>query len=245
MAERHIHKQITDEDLRIAVTPNWQIGCKRILISNDWYPTLVKDHVELVTDGIAEIRENAIVTSDGTVREVDAIVVATGFHVTDSPGWEAITGADGRSLGQVWREDGQQAYKGAAVAGFPNMLFVVGPNTGLGHSSMIYMIESHLNYLASALNEMDEHGLATFEVRADKQRDYNENLQQHMSKTIWMTGGCASWYLDSRGKNTTLWPSFTFAFRRLTRKFDLAAYRTTARADRPAESLTLVEEGVA
>ncbi|MCW2644297.1 MAG: putative monooxygenase [Pseudonocardiales bacterium] len=245
VAERHIRRQITDDDLREAVTPNWQIGCKRILISNDWYPTLVKDHVELVTDGIAEIRENAIVTRDGAVREVDAIVVATGFHVTDSPGWEAIKGADGRSLGQVWREEGQQAYKGAAVAGFPNMLFVVGPNTGLGHSSMIYMIESHVNYLASALDEMDEHGLATFEVRADKQRAYNDDLQEHMKQTIWMTGGCASWYLDSHGKNTTLWPSFTFAFRRLTRKFDLAAYRTTARADRPAASLTLVEEGVA
>jgi cation diffusion facilitator CzcD-associated flavoprotein CzcO len=245
MAERHIRKHVRDEGLRKAVTPNWQIGCKRILISNDWYPTLVKDHVELVTDGIAEIRENAIVTSDGTVRDVDAIVVATGFHVTDSPGWEAIKGADGRSLGQVWREQGQQAYKGAAVAGFPNLLFVVGPNTGLGHSSMIFMIESHLNYLASALNEMDEHGLATFEVRADKQHAYNDNLQQNMKRTIWMTGGCASWYLDSRGMNTTLWPSFTFAFRRLTRRFDLGAYRTTARADRPAASLTPVEEVVA
>ncbi|PZS34794.1 MAG: 4-hydroxyacetophenone monooxygenase [Pseudonocardiales bacterium] len=242
IAERHIAKHIKDARLREAVTPNWQIGCKRILISNDWYPTLTKDHVELVTDGIAEIRESAIVTKDGTVREVDAIVVATGFHVTDSPGWEAIKGVDGRSLGQVWREDGQQAYKGAAVAGFPNMLFVVGPNTGLGHSSMIYMIEAHVNYLASALNEMDEHGLATFDVRPDKQHAYNVHVQQNMKRTIWTTGGCASWYLDSRGKNTTLWPSFTFSFRRMTKQFDLAAYRTTARADRPARSLTLVEE---
>ncbi|MDQ2749416.1 MAG: NAD(P)/FAD-dependent oxidoreductase [Actinomycetota bacterium] len=242
MAERHIRKQVADPQLRNAVTPNWQIGCKRILISNDWYPMLAKDHVELVTDGIAEIRENAIVSRDGTVREVDAIVVATGFHVTDSPGWDAIKGADGRSLGQVWRDEGQQAYKGAAVAGFPNLLFVVGPNTGLGHSSMIYMIESHVNYLASALNQMDEHGLATFEVRADKQRAYNETLQEHMNKTIWMTGGCASWYLDSRGKNTTLWPSFTFRFRQMTRKFDLAAYRTTTRADQAATS-ALAEAG--
>ncbi|PZS20184.1 MAG: 4-hydroxyacetophenone monooxygenase [Pseudonocardiales bacterium] len=246
MAERHIQKQIEDDELRKAVTPNWQIGCKRILISNDWYPMLTKDHVELVTDGIAEVRENAIVTRDGTVREVDAIVVATGFHVTDSPGWEAIKGADGRSLGEVWRERGQQAYKGAAVAGFPNMLFVVGPNTGLGHSSMVYMIESHVNYLASALEEMDEHGLATFEVREDRQRDYNQNLQKSMKQTIWTTGGCASWYLDAHGNNTTLWPSFTFLFRRLTRTFDLAAYRTTARTDRSDAALTLVrEEGVA
>jgi hypothetical protein len=146
----------------------------------------------------------------------------------------------------VWREGGQQAYKGAAVAGFPNMLFVVGPNTGLGHSSMIYMIESHVNYVASALEEMDKHDLATFEVREDTQRAYNENLQQHMKQTIWTTGGCASWYLDSHGNNTTLWPGFTFRFRQLTRKFDLAAYRTTARADRTGTPLTLAEEaGVA
>jgi len=246
IAERHIQKQIPDERMRAAVTPDWQIGCKRILISNDWYPTLARDHVELVTDGITAVRDNAIVTADGTVREVDAIVVATGFHVTDSPGWEAIKGADGRSLGDVWRERGQQAYKGAAVAGFPNLLFVVGPNTGLGHSSMVYMIESHVNYLASALEKMDQHDLATFDVREDIQRAYNANLQKNMRQTIWMTGGCASWYLDSHGNNTTLWPSFTFRFRQLTRKFDLAAYRTTARADRSLAPLTLVEEaGVA
>jgi cyclohexanone monooxygenase len=132
------------------------------------------------------------------------------------------------------------------VAGFPNMLFVVGPNTGLGHSSMVYMIESHVNYLASALDEMDKHGLASFEVREDKQRDFNENLQKDMKQTIWTTGGCASWYLDAHGNNTTLWPSFTFVFRRLTRKFDLGAYRTTARTDRSDAALTLVQEaGVA
>jgi cation diffusion facilitator CzcD-associated flavoprotein CzcO len=246
VAERHLRKQVEDEVLRRAVTPDWQLGCKRVLLSNDWYPTLARPDVELVTDGIAEVRGNAIVTRDGTVREVDAIVVATGFHVTDSPGWEAIKGAEGRSLGEVWRERGQQAYKGAAVAGFPNLLFVVGPNTGLGHSSMIYMIESQVNYLASALAEMDRHELATFEVREDKQRDYNEKLQQNMRQTIWMTGGCASWYLDANGNNTTLWPSFTFLFRRLTHTFDLGAYRTTARADRPTAAFPAIEKaGVA
>lgn len=233
IAERNIAKAISDPELRRKVTPNWQIGCKRILISNDWYPMLAKQHVDLVTDGIAEIRENAIVSTDGTVREVDAIIVATGFHVTDSPTYEHVIGADGRSLAAVWDEQGQQAYKGATVAGFPNMFFVIGPNTGLGHSSMVYMAESHINYVASALKEMDRHGLATVEVRADKQREYNEKLQKHMRQTIWTTGGCSSWYLDKHGNNTTLWPSFTFVFRQLTRTFDLAAYRTTARSDKP------------
>jgi cation diffusion facilitator CzcD-associated flavoprotein CzcO len=246
IAERHMRKQVADPDLRRAVTPDWQMGCKRILISNDWYPTLTRDHVDLVTDGIAEIRGNSIISKDGTVREVDAIIVATGFHVTDSPGYDVIKRADGRSLGDVWRDSGPQAYKGAAVAGFPNLLFVVGPNTGLGHSSMIFMIESHVNYLASALDEMDKHGLTSFEVREDVQRDYNDKLQRHMKKTVWTTGGCVSWYLDAHGKNTSLWPSFTFAFRRLTRKFDLAAYRTTTHVDRPVPAPAAVEEaGVA
>lgn len=234
IAERHLKSSITDPDLREAVTPTWQIGCKRMLISNDWYPTLARDDVELVTDGIAEIRPNAIVTKDGTVREVDAIVVATGFHVTDSPTFERIVGAEGRSLADVWSDKGQQAYKGAAVHGFPNMLFVIGPNTGLGHSSMVYMAESHINYLASALDEMDRQGIATFDVREDVQREYNEKLQDRMGDTVWTTGGCASWYMDAHGRNTTLWPGFTFTFRRMTRKFDREAYETTTRADQRA-----------
>ncbi len=245
VAERNIAKAIEDAQLRARVTPNWQIGCKRILISNTWYPTLARDNVDLVTDGIAEVRPNAIVSSDGTVREVDAIVVATGFHVTDSPTYERIVGKDGRSLGDLWRERGQQAYTGAAVAGFPNLLFVVGPNTGLGHSSMVYMIESHLNYLSSALTERDRRGLATFEVREEVQREYNENLQAHMKKTIWTTGGCASWYLDAHGRNTTLWPGFTFVFRHLTRRFDVAAYDTTTHTEPKSRQFEILEEGVA
>jgi cyclohexanone monooxygenase len=232
MAERNIAKGIPDRDLRARVTPDWQIGCKRILISNTWYPMLAREHVDLVTDGIAEIRENSIVATDGAVREVDAIVLATGFHVTDSPTFERIVGADGRSLAEVWDQTGQQAYKGAAVAGFPNLLFVIGPNCGLGHSSMIYMIESHLNYLASALDTIARDGVARFEVRPDAQREYNERLQRQMQRTIWQTGGCASWYLDKHGNNTTLWPSFTFVFRQLTRRFDAAAYDTVPVTDR-------------
>ena len=233
VAQRNIAKGISDPALRAKVTPDWQIGCKRILISNSWYPMLAQEHVDLVTDGIAEIRENSIVTSDGTEREVDAIVVATGFHVTDSPTFERIIGKDGRSLAEVWDAEGQQAYKGAAVAGFPNLLFVVGPNTGLGHSSMVFMVESHLNYLSSALETMDRERIGTFEVEREVQDGFNADLQSRMGRTIWKTGGCASWYLDKHGNNTTLWPSFTFAFRLLTRSFDVANYRTTARtADR-------------
>ena len=244
-AQGNIHKSIKDPALRKAVTPDFQIGCKRILISNDWYPMLAQDNVDLVTDGIAEIRGNSVVSKDGTVREVDAIVVATGFHVTDSPTYDRIIGAGGQSLGDLWRDKGQQAYKGAAVHGFPNMFFVIGPNTGLGHSSMVFMAESHINYLSSALKEMDRHGLATVEVREEKQQSYNAKLQDAMKSTIWTTGGCASWYLDAHGNNTTLWPSFTFTFRQMTRRFDREAYRTTARSDRSASRpLSIVKEEV-
>ncbi|SDI82978.1 cyclohexanone monooxygenase [Frankineae bacterium MT45] len=240
IAERHIARQVKNADLRKKVTPTWQIGCKRILISNTWYPALQRENVELITDGIAEVRPNAIVSRDGTVREVDAIILATGFHVTDPPIADAVKGPDGTTLGEVWRTSGQQAYKGTAVAGFPNLFFLVGPNTGLGHSSMVYMIESQINYLLSALDTMRKHDLATVEVRKDKQDAFNKSVQKKMSKSVWTTGGCASWYLDAHGNNTTLWSSFTFSFRAITRNFDLAAYRSTAHNDRRA--LTSVKD---
>ena len=231
MAEGNIARGVQDPALREAVTPTFQIGCKRILISNDWYPMLERDNVSLVTDGITAVRGNAVVTADGREREVDAIVMATGFHVTDSPAFNKIKGADGRTLGEVWRQDGMQAYKGSTIAGFPNLFDLVGPNTGLGHNSMVLMIESQLNYLMDGLRTIDEHGLATIEVRQDAQRAYNAKLQRRMARTIWNTGGCSSWYLDAQGRNTTLWPGFTFTFRQRTRRFDADAYISTALSD--------------
>ncbi|MBO0855623.1 MAG: NAD(P)/FAD-dependent oxidoreductase, partial [Nocardia sp.] len=216
-----------DAELREKVTPNFRIGCKRMLISNDYYPALGRDNVDVVTDDITEVRENSVVTADGTEREVDAIIVATGFHVTDSPAYETVTGRDGRSLTEVFDEVGQQGYKGSVVRNFPNMFFMLGPNVGLGHTSMVYMIESQINYIADAIDTFDRRGLRTVEVREDVQNKYNRQLQDSMAGSVWLTGGCASWYLDKHGNNTTLWPDFTFRFRKLLEKFDLAAYDTT------------------
>jgi len=232
-AEKHIAHQIGDRALRRKVTPNWRIGCKRMLLSNGWYPALQRDNVELVTDPIAEVCPDAVVTKDGIVREVDAIIVATGFHVTDSPANDTIVGADGRTLTETFCEHGMQGYKGAAVAGFPNMFFLVGPNTGLGHTSMVYMIESQIAYAIDAIATIERDDLATVEVRREVQDAYNTKLQNQLKPTVWMTGGCASWYLDAHGNNTTLWPGFTFVFRKLTKHFDADAYRTTTRAERP------------
>jgi cation diffusion facilitator CzcD-associated flavoprotein CzcO len=231
IARRHLRRQVSDPGLRAKLTPSYRLGCKRVLISNDYYPAIARDNVELVTDPIAEVRPGAIVTTDGVEHPIDILISATGFHVTDSPSAHLIKGADGRTLGAHWAEFGMQAYKGSTVVGFPNLFSIVGPNTGLGHTSMVYMIESQLNYVMDALAVMQRNDLATIEVRQDVQDEYNAGVQKRMAKTIWTTGGCASWYLDAKGRNTTLWPDFTFKFRRLTRRFDLAAYHSTAKED--------------
>lgn len=230
-ARIQVRRQISDRSLRRKVTPNYGIGCKRMLISNNYYPALDKPHVDLVTDGISRVTADGIVTTDGTERKVDAIVVATGFHVTDSPTFAGIFGKDGRSLAEVFDESGMQGYKGSTVAGFPNMFFLVGPNTGLGHTSMVYMIESQLHYLVDAIRTIDRNRIGTVEVREDVQDEYNRSLQHSLKSSVWNNGGCASWYLDKHGNNTTLWPGFTFQFRRQTKKFDLAAYRSVAERD--------------
>ncbi|MBJ8343591.1 NAD(P)/FAD-dependent oxidoreductase [Antrihabitans sp. YC2-6] len=239
VARAKLQIEIRDAELREKVTPDFQIGCKRMLISNEYYPALSRDNVDLVTDGIKEVRANSIVTEDGTEREVDAIVVATGFHVTDSPAFATIFGKDGRSLADVFDEGGQQGYKGSAIANFPNMFFLVGPNTGLGHTSMVFMIESQINYLSKALETIEKQGLRTIEVKKSEQDAYNADLQERLSKSVWMNGGCASWYLDKHGNNTTLWPSFTFEFRRMLNSFDVAAYDTTVAVETDADVVAI------
>jgi cation diffusion facilitator CzcD-associated flavoprotein CzcO len=238
LALQNIERGISDPELRKAVTPNFQIGCKRILISNDYYPALDRDNVDLVTDGIREITPDGIVTADGTHRQVDAIVVATGFYTTEQPIAEHIKGRDGRTLADAWREGGMAAYKGTTISGFPNLFQIVGPNTGLGHSSMVFIIESQVAYIRSALQQMGERGLATVEVTQQAQDSWNADVQRRMQRTVWNTGGCASWYIDSHGRNTTLWPRTTFAFRGLLRSFDVEAYDVTTRTDIPTTEET-------
>jgi cation diffusion facilitator CzcD-associated flavoprotein CzcO len=227
IARAKLRGEVRDPQLRAKVTPNFRIGCKRMLLSNDYYPALGRANVDVVTDSIGEIREHSIITADGIEREVDAIVVATGFHVTDSPVFETIVGRDGRTAAEVFEVDGMQGYKGSAIANFPNMFFLLGPNVGLGHSSMVYMIESQITYIADAIATVDRLGLRTVEVRKDVQDRFNRELQAKLVGSVWNTGGCASWYLDKHGNNTTLWPDFTFRFRGLLAKFDVAAYETT------------------
>ncbi len=227
----NIRKGIKDPALRAKVTPNFDLGCKRVLLSNDWYPALAKKNVELVTDPIAKLTATGVVTADGVEREIDVLVVATGFLATDLPIASQIKGKTGQTLGDAWAETGIQAYKGSTVTGFPNLFFIVGPNTGLGHSSMVYMIESQVAYLVEASRTMRRFGLATVEPHVQAQQDWNADLQRRMRRTVWSRGGCQSWYLDAHGRNVTLWPRTTYKFRQLTARFDLAAYRSTAVSD--------------
>ncbi len=228
LALANINKGIEDAELRDKVTPTFEIGCKRILISNDYYPALDADNVDLVTDPIAKVTGNAVVTADGVERPIDVLVVATGFHTTDLPIAERVHGHDGVSLGDTWRRHGMAAYKGTTVHGFPNLFLIVGPNTGLGHSSMVFIIESQVAYIRDAIATMRRNEYATIEPTPAAQERWNADIQRRMKRTVWNTGGCSSWYLDEHGRNTVLWPRTTFKFRELLARFDVAAYDVTA-----------------
>ncbi len=241
-ALRNINRGIGDPELRAKVRPHFSLGCKRVLISNDWYPALARDNVDLITEPISHLTENAVVTADGAAREIDVLVVATGFLATEQPIAGQVKGRDGQTLSDAWAEHGIQAYKGATVHGFPNLFFVIGPNTGLGHSSMVYMIEAQLAYLVDAWRQLKRHRLAAVEPTAEAQRAWNADLQRRMKRTVWSTGGCRSWYLDRHGRNVTLWPRTTYKFRRLTAAFDLAAYHGTPIHGTPIEDLSRAEQ---
>jgi cation diffusion facilitator CzcD-associated flavoprotein CzcO len=225
-ARRHITSQLSDPELIAKVTPDYSLGCKRILPSNDWYPALAQSNVELVTDAIAEIRENSIVTADGTERDVDAIVLGTGFHVTDPPLGALVHGRGGRSLNDVW-QGSMRAHLGCTVAGFPNLFLLLGPNTGLGHSSMVYVAESQIAYVMSALDTMTRRGVGVVEVTERAQDRSNADIDRRMRSTIWNTG-CHSWYIDRNGRNSALWPDWTWRFRGRTSRFDADSYRVVA-----------------
>ncbi len=223
LARGYLARKVKDPVLRAKLTPDYTLGCKRVLISRDYYPALTQPNVDVITTGIREVRARSIVTTDGVEREVDAIIFGTGFQANDPIPRGVVFGTGGRDLLDAWK-DGPEAYKGTTVSGFPNFFLIVGPNTGLGHSSMVYMIESQIAYVLDALRTMRERNLKSIDVRADVQADFNRDLQEKAQRAIWSVGGCQSWYLHPSGKNVTLWPEFTFSFRYKTRKFDVERY---------------------
>ncbi len=235
LARRHLKAQIPDDpELREKLTPDYRAGCKRITPTNAYYPALTRDNVDLVTDPIAKVTPTGIVTEDGAEREIDALIFATGFDVLHPPGLDRVRGRGGQNVYERWGEgEIPRAHLGTTMAGFPNFFTLLGPNTGTGHQSIVYMIESQLNYVIDAIGEMKERDLASIEVKQEAMDDYNEWLQKRSKRTVWVSGGCKSWYIDEQGQNATIWPSFTFEFRQKTRKIDLDEYML-----RPAEPAT-------
>jgi cation diffusion facilitator CzcD-associated flavoprotein CzcO len=224
LAKRNMSRAIKDPELRAKLTPTYRIGCKRILLSSTYYPALAQPNVDVVASGLSEVRGSTVVAADGTEAEVDAIVFGTGFHVTDMPIADRVVGAEGKTLAEAWKT-GMKSLRGATAAGFPNWMTIIGPNTGLGNSSMILMIESQLNYMADYVTAAGRAWrAAALDARPGAVDAWNHRVQERMKRTVWNTGGCTSWYLDDNGVNTTVWPGTTTEFRGATRRVDLGEY---------------------
>jgi cation diffusion facilitator CzcD-associated flavoprotein CzcO len=236
-AQKHLEAAIKDPELRAKATPTYKMGCKRVLVSDDYYPALTRPNVELVTERIERATPHGIVTTDGNERPFDVIVFGTGFVASEIICDLHIVGRGGRNLFDQWFEKGPEAHYGITASGYPNLLFLVGPNTGLGHNSIIHMIESQVQYVLGYLDLLEQAGPGAFlDVKPEAQAAYNAEIQAKLAGTVWASG-CQSWYLDSRGKNTTLWPALTVTYRKATKRVnpaDYAVVRTGSREALPA-----------
>ncbi|SDX41230.1 flavin-containing monooxygenase [Marinobacter mobilis] len=221
-AKWEARKHVRNLEKRKALIPDYKIGCKRILISNDWYPAVDSDNVDLVTTGIARIEENAVVTVDGEHHDVDAIIFGTGFKATQFLSPMTITGRHGQNLNDAW-SNGAEAYKGIAVSGFPNLFMLYGPNTNLAHNSIIYMLESQIHYVLECLKSLEDQHADAMDVKPEPQGVYVDGVHRRLEGSIW-DSGCTSWYRDESGRNPVNWPGFTFTYRHLTRHVDPDAY---------------------
>jgi cation diffusion facilitator CzcD-associated flavoprotein CzcO len=222
-AKRHLRKQVTDPALRAKLTPAYQIGCKRLLQSNDYYPALARDNVDLVTTPITRVTPTGVITADGVEHECDTIVLGTGFEISGNLTRIGLLGRDGVDLADAWKRDGIGAHLGITVAGYPNLFLLVGPNTALGHSSMVFMIEAQVRYVMQALDLLRQRTGSYVEVREDAQDRFVSEVQDQLGDTVWQSG-CNSWYLDAQGRNSTIWPEFTVSYWRRTRRLDPADF---------------------
>ena len=222
-ATRRLEKQVKDPGTRKKLTPDYKIGCKRILKSDDYYPVFNQKHVTLITDPIERFVPEGIV-ADGKIYQLDAVIHATGFIAADSDWKIRIVGINGENLLEKWKVTGAEAYLGTTVSGFPNLALILGPNTGLGHNSIVHMMESQMNYIMQYIQYLEKAGAGSYlDVKAGIQNMYNEELQAKFTGTVW-SSGCKSWYLNAAGKNTTLFPRLTGNFRKLTKRFDASKY---------------------
>jgi cation diffusion facilitator CzcD-associated flavoprotein CzcO len=221
VAIKHLETQIRDPALRAKFLPSFELGCKRVLFSDDFYPCFTQNHVALITDRIARFEPTGIRTADGTLHPADIAVFATGFDVRNSLHHVTIVGRDNQDLRQAWQA-GPEAYRGIAVPGFPNLFMLYGPNTNLGHNSIIVMLEAQSRYLVQCMARIVDADLRTLEVRADANRRYNEKLQKALAATVWSTG-CGSWY-TSGDKITANWSGSTLEYRRQMKAPDFSDF---------------------
>ena len=234
MARAHLESQVSNEALRAALTPQYEIGCKRVLISNDYYPTFLQKHVQLEASALARVEGRRAIAASGNQYELDVLVCATGFEATRPPFAKLIHGRDGISLDAHW-DRGMQAFDSIAVSGYPNLFIINGPNTGLGHNSVVYIIEAQVDYILGALNYAHQQQLATLEADAEAEERYMSGLDERAQGSIWLAGGCKSWYVDERSRRLTLvWPDFAYAFREANASFHPEGYVTRS-ASAPAE----------
>jgi cation diffusion facilitator CzcD-associated flavoprotein CzcO len=228
IALRLLARRIKDPKLRAALTPNYQLGCKRVLVSDDYYPTLKRSNVELVTEGIAEVCEHSIVTRDGVERPIDVLIHGTGFRATEPLIGCRVLGKGGVEIHDAWGKR-MSAYLGVTVSGFPNLFMLLGPNTGLGHNSVVLMIEAQVRYTMNCLKLMKRRKQRVLEVRPEIQKSFVEEIYRRMSRTVWQSGGCHSWYQDqSTGEITTLWPGSVVSYLRRMRSVSPSDYRLTS-----------------
>ena len=216
MMLRHLRKQVADPALRERLTPEYPVGCKRIVISDDWYPALQRDNVSLVTSAIERVTADSVITADGATHPADAIIFATGFDTTSFLAPMQITGKDGTTLAARWAA-GAEAHRGIAVSGFPNLFLLYGPNTNLGHSSILFMIECQVRYIISCLDELARRGARHIDVKPDAMARSNHELQAELARTTW-AAGCHSWYKTDDGRITNNWSGRTTAYWWATRK---------------------------
>ena len=235
VAEKNLERQVPDDpELRAKLKPSYRLGCKRILFTDTYLPALAKENVEVVSSPIRKVRAHSIVTEDGSEREVDTIIFGTGFHVTDQPLIDRVRGRDGRLLTEHW-QGAMAAFNGTTVTGFPNLFILLGPYTGLGHTSIVIMIEAQIEYVMKALDAIDERRLAAVDVRPEAQQAFVNEMNRMAEGTVWTAGGCKSWYLDSHGNASTIWPDFTFRFRARTKRFDTSDYDLLPRTPHPSD----------
>lgn len=219
----HLRRQVRDRALRGQLTPHFEIGCKRILLSNTWYPTLAREDVHVISDAITEIRPEGVVTADGTLRAVDAVIYGTGFHVTDPPAVEAVVGRSGKTLAEHWAGS-PKCYLGTTIDDFPNLFMLVGPNSGVGHTSILLSIEWQVGYAIQAIVAARHEGISSYNLRPERMDAWIRDVDELSQGTVWLDGGCSSYYLDPTGRNATTWPTYTWKLRDRLAEFDPSAY---------------------